>query len=323
MPKVSANLASPAPASALEVAIDWMVLLQSGEASTEEQAGFEAWLQSDAMHAQAWAQVQGAMHRALQPAQGRQARAALLRVPRRHALRRLLTLAGVGGVAAWTASQGVPTEWLLADVRTGTAERRSMVLADGSRLLLNARSAVDMAFGAAERTLYLRQGEVIVTAAPDAMRPFVVRSVHGQVQALGTRFLVRQERSRTLAMVLEHSVRVRTLAGTEYVLAAGEAAAFDAVGTTPLTGPQALALASWEFGMLRAPDLPLEDVIDALRPYRRGFIRLSPGAARIRVLGAFALDDPDLTIESLVQTLPLRVVFQNRWLVVLERDDGS
>lgn len=323
MPKARANLASPAPASALEAAIEWMVLLQSGEASTAEQAGFEAWLQSDAMHAQAWAQVQGAMHRALQPAQGRQARAALLRAPRRHALRGLLALVGVGGVAAWTARQGVPTEWLLADVRTGTAERRSMVLADGSRLLLNARSAVDMAFGAAERTLYLRQGEVIVTAAPDAMRPFVVRSVHGQVQALGTRFLVRQERSRTLAMVLEHSVRVRTLAGTECVLAAGEAAAFDAVGTTPLTGPQAQALASWEFGMLRAPDLPLEDVIDALRPYRRGLIRLSPGAARIRVLGAFALDDPDLTIESLVQTLPLRVVFQNRWLVVLERDDGS
>lgn len=340
---------------ALDGAIDWMVLLQSGEASAADEARLAAWCQADTRHAQAWAQVRGALQRSLAPVldiptqeyeqegreQGRNlstgapsglrnsgaaagaARAALLLAPRRRALHKLLALVGVGAATAWSVRHTAPAALLLADVRTGTAERRSVQLPDGSTLVLNARSAVDIDFTAAARTLHLRTGEIIVTAAPDAARPLVVRSAQGSVQALGTRFLVRQAADSTVAMVIEHSVRVRNLSGREHRLEQGDAVTFDGDGITPLAGPQATALAQWERGMLLAHDRPLGEVIEALRPYRDGFIRISPAAARLRVLGAFPLADADRAIESLAQTLPIRVAVHGRWLVAIDVADGS
>lgn len=334
MGRPAAATAQQAPGDALDAAIDWMVLLQSGEASAADRARLDAWCQADARHAQAWAQVSGAVQRSLAPvmsapeahggrAAAGAARAALLLAPRRKALHKLLALVGVGAATAWAVRHTAPAALLLADLRTGTAERRSVLLADGSRLVLNARSAVDIDFSPSARTLHLRTGEIIVTVAADAARPFVVRSAQGTVQALGTRFLVRQEGGRTVAMVLEHSVRVRTDAGSERVLHQGEAVAFDGDGITALPGPQAAALAHWERGMLSAHDRPLGEVIDALRPYREGFIRISPDAARLRVLGAFPLDDADRVIESLAQTLPIRVALHGRWLVRIDLADGT
>jgi transmembrane sensor len=63
---------------------------------------------------------------------------------------------------------------------------------------------------------------------------------------------------------------------------------------------------------------PLSEVVQALRPYRHGFIRISPAAARLQVLGAFPLDDSDRVLDALEQTLPIRVTRHGGWLVSIE-----
>jgi transmembrane sensor len=59
-------------------------------------------------------------------------------------------------------------------------------------------------------------------------------------------------------------------------------------------------------------------VVDALRPYRRGIIRITPAAARLRVLGAFPLDDTSRALESLRQTLPIDVSSLGGWFVSID-----
>lgn len=311
-------------ASPLDMAIDWMVLLRSGESTADDNARHRAWHGADPRHAEAWAQVSGAVQRSVTPLRDSGARqapalqAALLRRPRRRVLRDVLALAGIGVATGWLVKEQVPVRALLADLRTGTGERRTLLLPDGSQLTMNARSAVDLAFSTGARVLRLREGEIIVSVSPDAARPFEVQGTHGSVRALGTRFLVRQREERTLAMVLEHSVRVRTRQGEERTLQAGESALFNdaSIGATE-TGRSGLA--SWERGMLVADDQSLGEVVDALRPYRRdGFLRISDAAARLRVLGAFPLDQPERAIESLAQTLPIRVTRYGTWLVVID-----
>ena len=57
-------------------------------------------------------------------------------------------------------------------------------------------SAIDVRFDASERLLVLRAGEILVTTAHDpdpARRPLRVQGRHGTVQALGTRFTLRQD----------------------------------------------------------------------------------------------------------------------------------
>ncbi|WP_313519340.1 FecR domain-containing protein, partial [Pseudomonas sp.] len=72
--------------------------------------------------------------------------------------------------------------------------------------------------------LLLRRGELLVQVAADAARPFHVRSAEGDVRALGTRFLVRQEDDATRVVVLQHSVRASLDDGSTRDLLEGQAA---------------------------------------------------------------------------------------------------
>jgi transmembrane sensor len=318
----------------LDAAIDWMVQLQSGEATAADAERHRAWREADPRHAQAWAQVTGAMQRSVVPLRtssdsiaapqnlqalqnAKAAKAALLRPPRRRAMRAMLGVAGFGLATGWLLQRQWPVAALMADLRTGTGERQRLTLADGSELVLNARSAVDTAFNSSTRLVHLRAGGLIASVTADAIRPFCVQTTHGTVQALGTRFLVRHEEDATVAVVLQHSVRIRTAGGEELSLLEGEAARFGTEHISRLPAGQT-AQASWERGMLSAADQPLGEVIAALRPYREGFIRISPEAARLRVLGGFPLDNTDRAIESLAQTLPIRVTRYGSWLVVID-----
>jgi len=49
------------------------------------------------------------------------------------------------------------------------------------------------------------------------------------------------------------------------------------------------------------------DVVSALRPYRKGVIRLEPVIAQLRVSGAFPLDDTDHALTALAASLPIAV----------------
>ncbi|OZI30940.1 hypothetical protein CAL29_23565 [Bordetella genomosp. 10] len=312
-----------ASASPLEAAIDWMVLMRSGEAQPDDWERLRAWCDADPRNASAWAQVGEALQASMAPlqaarsqssAQGAAVQAALLRPARRRSLRRLAVLAGLAAGTGWLLQRQGALPAMMADLRTGTGERRSFTLEDGSQVVLNACSAVDIDFSSQQRLLRLRAGALIATVMPDPARPFVVASAEGAVRALGTRFLVSQETGRTQVAVLEHSVRLSTRAGAEETLREGEEAWFDATAISPPTQARRDA-AAWEHGMLVARDEPLDGVIDALRPYYRGFIRVAPDAARLRVLGAFPLDRPERAIESLAQTLPIHVARYGDWLV--------
>lgn len=305
----------------LESAVDWMVLLSSGSVTAADRARFEQWRLADPRHRAAWEKVNAAVKDSFAALGGGEQRLAagraLLTPPaRRRMLRNALGLAlAAGGLAALVDRQ-TPLRTLAADLRTGTGERRAYTLPDGSELTLNARSAVDLDFSAGERRVRLKAGAVYVRVAPDAARPFIVATAEGEVQALGTVFSVAREEEACVVSVVEHLVEVRAV-GQRRVLRAGEGLRFDARG---LGTPDAVLAdaAAWQSGMLVVHDESLGAVVQALRPYRRGIIRITPAAARLRVLGAFPLDDTGRTLESLRQTLPIEVTSLSGWFVSID-----
>lgn len=318
-----------------EAAIAWMVELRSGTAREAEQAAFAHWLRADPRHREAWQRLGGALDSTFgtrmtgrPPARGSRAEAveATLRHvvaqsgQRRRMLRGALGVAGVGIGSAWLVQgSGLLPDWR-ADLHTATGERRTFTLADGSRLQLDARSSVDIDFRAGLRLVRLRHGQLLATVAGGSDMPFVVRSRDGSVQALGTRFMVRQDETRSLALALQHDVMLRTGDADpprQAVLREGQAAWFDGHGITPLAaGSVSDAAAAWTRGLLQADDLPLGEVVAALKPYRLGFIRVSPQAARLRVTGVYPLDDSDATLQALAETLPIDVRrHSGGWLV--------
>lgn len=309
-----------------EQAIDWMVKLRAGTPDAALQTRFNAWLAMDPAHLQAWTQLQDrlgasfntvrALDRRL-PGQASEARQILLQPQgsRRDALRVIAGLGLLGG-SLWLCARSPLGDSLLADLSTGRGQRQAFDLADGSRLNLNASSAVDLRFDDQQRLVVLRHGELVIQVAPDPQRPLRVRTAQGQVQALGTRFLVAQEQDVTRVVVLQHSVQLRMPDGTTRDLQEGQSALLATGRITPTAGDQR-GRADWLVGRLNVLDEPLEQVVEALRPYQRGFIRIAPQVRHLRVQGVFPLDDPARTLAALAETLPIQMDSYSPWLTLI------
>lgn len=324
------------PASHLDLrqkAIAWLVEWRSGQMDEAQRDGLACWRQASPAHEAAWQQVSGAFDCTLcQPlatlaGDRSTADAAMdaLLLPhtgrrRRQLVGGTLAAAGVAVSAGLLAHRFSPLPGLLADVHTATAERRSLTLADGSRLVLDARSALDITFGAGQPELHLRSGAVIADMTTQSASPFVLRTQHGSVRAQGANCMVRVLASGTQVATLDTSASLEvTTQRARSTLAAGQSALLGAQGAIQRLPSPAQDLAAWQQGMLAVRDGTLGDVIEGLRPYRRGLIRLAPAAARLPVLGVFPLDDTDHTLQALTDTLPVAVRrYQGGWLVVIE-----
>lgn len=323
--------AAPAGGDALDQALHWFVVLASGEVSARERAGFERWLAADPTHRQYWQSVQG-FQSALQgvPPQAagqalRQASPRRARLGRRHAL----ALIGLSAVAALAWDRRTDVLALAADHVTAVGEQRELRLADGSRVVMDTDTALDVRFDGRRRRLQLRRGAVMVETGHGAQwdgQPFVVDTAQGRVRALGTRFVVRQERAPgwfghgglTRVEVMEGAVRICPQDGYEegFVLPAGQQALCDGagVGQVAALDPNGQA---WAQGMLVVRDRPLGELVAELARYRRGVLSVDEDAAAIRITGVFPLDDGERILGALAQAFPIRIERRTRYWVRL------
>ena len=98
----------------------------------------------------------------------------------------------------------------MADLRTATGRWETRTLADGTRITQGSASAVNLRYDERRRVIELVRGEILMDVAPDAARPFLVETVHGSIQALGTRFVVDHQAGATVLSMIESRVSVQT-----------------------------------------------------------------------------------------------------------------
>lgn len=305
----------PISAQALDEAAHWFVVLASGEASDAELRSWHAWRAAHPSHEQAWQRAENCTAR-LTELPRTQARASLqalsqLPVPKSPARRKALVQMGVllaAGVAGW---QGYRASDWSADLVTSVGEQRDLTLPDGSRLLLDTNSAVDLEFTQEQRVIRLRRGRIMIATAPDhaaRARPFAVDTLDGRVRALGTRFTVQQEPRATFVSVLEARVALRgsDAGGAETVLGAGRAARFNRSGLIEQRAVPATDSA-WLTGMLIADDMRLGELIAQLARYRTVQLACDPAAATLRISGVFPLLNTELALAAIGRTLPIHV----------------
>jgi transmembrane sensor len=81
--------------------------------------------------------------------------------------------------------------WQHGAFSTDIGEQRTVMLDDGSRMLLNTDTQGRVNFNNKQRTVSVRGGEALFEVAKDVNRPFVVRVSGSEVVAVGTAFSVR------------------------------------------------------------------------------------------------------------------------------------
>ncbi len=299
----------------------WLLRLSSGRATDADQQACERWRASKAEHEHAWQRAQRVNERfgLIPPALGM----ATLNRPelksRRAALKALVALV-VAGPAGWAAWRADPLDWT-ADYRSAPGEQRQVALADGSTLLLNTASAVDVMFSSTARMLRLRAGEIAVHAVADTApqpRPFVVRTSLGDIEAQASRFCVRQEGGLCRVSVQEGRVRVSSVArsGGAIDLAAGQQGSLTDEGASP-PSPADPHAGDWQRGVLYASGMRLDAFAQELGRYRSGILRCDPAAAHLRISGAFQLRDTDAVLAALPSTLPVQVRYRTPYWVTI------
>jgi len=290
-------------------AAQWLALLQSGQASAEELRAFEQWQAGDPLRAQVVRQMslglgglQGGCVQGLSSERLLQA----LNTPRssrRQFVHGSLAVAGVALVGLWASRwQGEEGEIL----QTGTGERRDLLLPDGSRLVLDARSQVAVRFDTGQRLVQLTRGQLLVDVRHDPTRPLLVATAEGRIRALGTRFQVEQQATGTQLTMLHSRVEVTTLGGQRAEVGEGQQIRFEAQRLFALESVRGDATA-WIEGRLEVRDRSLGEVIEQLRRYRPGIIRVSAAAARLRLSGIYPLDDSERSLQLLAKSLPIRI----------------
>ena len=314
------------PRAAREAA-QWLVRLHAGALKPDEQLAFQAWRAGDPAHEAAWQRAELVCSTlASVPPALRQAAEEAPRAPQRRAL--VLGLAGliVAGPALWLASQSAP--WLAwrAAIRTARGEIRHINLPDGTQLVLNTDTAIDVHVDAKARAIVLHAGELHVGTAPDLLtpaRPFLVHSRNGVVRALGTHFSVRHGGSllapRTQVGVSQGAVEIQPAQAPQALrlVNAGQQGSFDDTAVSPLT-PLAPHAGAWLQGVLIAERMPLGEVLESVARYRYGVIRCDPALAAMPVDGIFQLQDPEKILALLQHSLPIRMTRRTRYWISVE-----
>ncbi|MGC6370882.1 FecR domain-containing protein [Pseudomonas sp. K2I15] len=306
----------------IERATAWMARLWADDASAEDQANCLRWRAEHPHHELAWTRLQH-FEQKLHSVPAPLAKHSLAEPDASDALNRRSTLRLLGLlIAAGGLTYGVrrTDAWQLASAghSTHTGEVREVVLPDGTRLVLASASAIDVQFDEHQRLVILRAGEAFITTAPSP-RPFRLQTRQGLLQALGTRFSVRQCDDSCQLAVLEGAVQVQPDQGTGVRVDAGQGAMISRDKVQPAAAVTDRSVA-WVKGLLMADGTRLDELIAELARYRPGVLRCAPEVAMLRVSGVLHLDNTDMALDNLAAALPVQVVRRTRyWVTVRAR----
>jgi len=166
----------------------------------------------------------------------------------------------LGGALLWWATLHSASE----KFSTAIGEQRTVALADGSLMSLNAHSTALVKFTNQGRDIQLLEGEALFDVARDRERPFRVRTQDATVQVIGTRFNVDARPMRTIVSVLDGKVEVsadvESGRSQAQPLGAGEAAEISREGALQRRAADATGVTAWRQRQLVFSKTSLEDV---------------------------------------------------------------
>jgi transmembrane sensor len=218
---------------------------------------------------------------------------------------------------------------------TKAGEQLQITLADGSQVWLGPKSTLVVAFTRERRSMQLATGEAFFSVHKDPARPFIVRSVGGDITAVGTAFNVRAVDDRVTVAVSEGAVtvapvipaaatiptearpaEVRIGSGQEVTFRARQPVQALTVKQTPTPGERA----RWRDGVLVYRDEPLRDVVMDVVRYSKKHIEISDAAiGELHYSGVVYKTAVDEWTEALPESFPVKIISDGNRVIIEAR----
>jgi transmembrane sensor len=327
----------------LETASDWLLRMQAEPLGEQELAEWLRWYDADPANRAAFERIQAtfeSLHAlpgdqrrewAIELRGGRPGSSSHFRWPAW--LTPKLAFAGAAAFAIALASvyaflelAGEDRRLQAAAFTTERAAHRDLVLPDGSRVGLGAKSQLSTNFTPQVRYLVLEGGEAYFEVAKDPERPFVVQAGAITIRATGTQFNVRRVMDQTIVVVTEGTVEVTRHATEPKVrvsrlaqpddsrtsitrLGAGEQAIVGAtMAALSIKRVEPDSAAAWRHGRLEFLDEPLPLVIATINRYSERNVVITDAALNnLTFTGTVARDRIEEWLMALADIYPLQV----------------
>jgi transmembrane sensor len=321
----------------------WVARFDAGEVSAKDQAAFQEWLSRSALHREAisdygklWSEFDALgllidTDEAPRETSAREDRPVLLQRARPWlaACAAALIAAAGGGVFLHSKPQEIAkvqnhrvTRQSLPPTRvsyeTPVGGQRRITLADGSSVILNTNSLLDVNFSDKVRDVHLRRGEAYFEVVHDKARPFTVYANDYVVRDIGTAFDVHLSKTGLVEVgVTKGSVEVTPANGRHVSSSVKSLGVLDAgqriVLGEKIERPQIVSSAdmgrklAWRQGELIYTGQPLAEVLADIGRYSEIKIELAdPSLANLPVGGAFRTDQIEAIFAALENNFGIR-----------------
>jgi len=345
------SIPDQAPGLIAAEAAEWCDRVADGLPTLEEQLAFEAWLDADPRHRLAFERMAAIILDARKVADAPElidlrtdALQAMRDASREKESRKLPwrrpILAAMAACLLLLLSGLVYQLWPRSDVyATGIGERRVVMLADGSRVSLDANSRLEVEYDDDRRSLRLLSGRAKFDVAKDPRRPFTVTAARRQVVATGTAFSVELVTGEVRVVLYEghvavledgprdqppQAVRIDRGRPADETLVPGKALVLD------ISRPHAVVedtdpvrSLAWEGGQLVFTDERLDLAVQRVNRYSSRQLVVRGLAAAIPVSGSFNAGDTEGFVDAIQALYGLKSEQSSRQILLTGPDGGG
>ena len=301
------------PENVLAEAADWIARLHDEQRSSNVETQVRAWLGGSEDHQRAFNLVTQAWELAGEIRMRSRDDISAARKARRSpiavwtgALAATLVLAGIFVMYYYSREGAVVT-------RVGQQQVR--MLPDGTRVLLNTDTRIEVDYDDRARRVRLIRGEAQFDVSKHPTWPFLV-SVDGQeIRALGTSFIVRHDEIQDLSVTLvEGKISVAPIAGNDespsqdpQILAPGQRLTISRNQAPTVDRPELNDVTAWERGEVDFGDTSLGDAAKEMNRYSTHHVAVADAeVAKLRIGGVFRAGHSEEFVSFVTTTFGLR-----------------
>jgi transmembrane sensor len=315
----------PVPSSEVRAkAAAWIARLHDEQRGRDLEAEFHAWLGESEQHRRAFNRMTQVWERAGEIRMRARSNISDTRNERRSRFTPWATASAATVVLAIFAAVHY---WRDSALVTGVGQQQVRLLRDGTRVVLNTDTRIEVNYDERARRVRLIRGEAWFDVSKHPTWPFLVSVGDQEIRALGTSFIVRHDNVEDLSVTLvEGRISVGPIAWSEdapsrdpQVLAPGQRLIISRQHAPAVDRPELTRVTAWERGRVEFDETPLEDAASEMNRYTATRITIADAEiARLRIGGVFRAGDSNEFVRVVTAAFGLQAD-RNGGAIVLSR----
>ena len=198
---------------------------------------------------------------------------------------------------------------------TAVGQQQVRVLRDGTRVVLNTDTRIEVNYDEHMRRVRLVRGEAWFEVSKHPTWPFLVSAGGQEIRALGTSFIVRHDNDQDLSVTLvDGRISVAPVAADgeappqpPQILIPGQRLVISRHHAPAVDRPELSRVTAWERGRVEFDETPLEDATTEMNRYTTTrLIVPDTEVAQLRIGGVFRAGDSDEFVKVVTAAFGLR-----------------